>query len=320
VTGPRDDDARRGGPRGDTVTAPERRHGSDRRGERVRRPDEDPEARAGRVRDAIRSELAAIRAVDPRPKAEDPGPAEGAIIELERVHLGFGDRMILEDVSFLAQKGETIVVVGESGTGKSTTLKLILRLLVPDSGKVYVDGRDICGLSFGEALEIRKRIGMVFQGAALFDSMTIFENVAYPLREHTDYDEDEIERRVREKLELVELEPDTVMELLPSELSGGMRKRVGIARAIADDPLIMLYDEPTSGLDPLTTGTITRLIIKLQRELGVTSVVVSHDIRSVFRMATYVALLAERRIRFFGTPEEMAASDDRYIQDFLGGF
>ena len=289
-----------------------------------RRADERAEARATdarerRVRAVLRDELRDPDAED-RPKAEDPGPADGAVIEIERVHLGFGDRVILEDVSFLARRGETIAVVGESGTGKSTTLKLILRHLQPDSGRVYVNGEDVCGLSFTEALRVRRQMGMVFQGAALFDSMTVYENVAYPLREHTDYDETEIERRVREKLEFVDLEPDRVMEQLPSELSGGMRKRVGVARAIANDPQIMLYDEPTSGLDPLTTGTITRLIMKLQRELGVTSIVVSHDIRSVFRMASYVAVLADRRIRFFGTPEEMAASDDRYIQDFLGGF
>ncbi|AHG91013.1 ABC transporter related protein [Gemmatirosa kalamazoonensis] len=273
-----------------------------------------------RARRAIRDELASGAAAEERPRAEDPGPAPGAVIELERVHLAFDDRVILEDVSFLAKKGETIVVVGESGTGKSTTLKLILRLLVPDSGRVYVGGEDITQLSFGDALRVRQKMGMVFQGAALFDSMSIFENVAYPLREHTDYDEDEIERRVRQKLQFVDLNPDEIMELLPSSLSGGMRKRVGIARAIANDPELMLYDEPTSGLDPLTTATITRLIIKLQRELGVTSIVVSHDIRSAFRMATFVALLAERHIRFFGSPEEMAASDDKYIQDFLGGF
>jgi phospholipid/cholesterol/gamma-HCH transport system ATP-binding protein len=174
-------------------------------------------------------------------------------------------------------------------------------------------------LSFEEALAVRQKMGMVFQGAALFDSLTVFENVAYPLREHTDCGEDEIEKRVREKLQFVDLEPDEVIEKLPSELSGGMRKRVGIARGMANNPEIMLYDEPTSGLDPLTTGTITRLILKLQRELRVTSIVVSHDIRSVFHMATQVALLHENRIVFLGTPEDMAANENPYIRDFLGG-
>ncbi|MEO6878601.1 MAG: ATP-binding cassette domain-containing protein, partial [Gemmatimonadaceae bacterium] len=164
-----------------------------------------------------------------------------------------------------------------------------------------------------------QKMGMVFQGAALFDSMSVFENIAYPLREHTKMSDDEITARVREKLQFVDLEPDRVMGQMPAELSGGMRKRVGIARGMANNPQIMLYDEPTSGLDPLTTGTITRLIMKLQRELGVTSVVVSHDIRSAFRMASKVALLHDRRIVFFGTPEEMTASEDKYIQDFLGG-
>ncbi|MDF1503776.1 ABC transporter ATP-binding protein [Roseisolibacter sp. H3M3-2] len=294
---------------------------ADARGREPRRtgPRDFTETTERRVRATIRDALAEAGGEE-RPRAEDPGPAEGAVIELERVHLGFGDRVILEDVSFLARRGETIAVVGESGTGKSTTLKLLLRHLQPDSGRVYIDGEDIAALSFTEALRVRRRMGMVFQQAALFDSLTVFDNVAYPLREHTDYGDDEIEARVREKLAFVDLDPDRVMDQLPSELSGGMRKRVGVARAIANDPEIMLYDEPTSGLDPLTTGTITRLIMKLQRELQVTSVVVSHDIRSVFRMASYVAVLADRRIRFFGTPEEMAASDDRYIQDFLGGF
>jgi phospholipid/cholesterol/gamma-HCH transport system ATP-binding protein len=277
------------------------------------------ERKGDSVRAAIREELSTETPADSRRAIElAEHERETPVNELERVNLAFATP-ILEDVTFAARKGETICIVGESGTGKSTTLKLILRLLVPDQGCVNIDGDDITHLTFEEALEVRQRMGMVFQGAALFDSMTVFENIAYPLREHTKLSDDEIEQRVREKLEFVDLEPDKVMEQLPSELSGGMRKRVGIARGMANNPAIMLYDEPTSGLDPLTTGTITRLIKKLQRELDVTSVVVSHDIRSVFNMATKVAVLHDRRIAFFGTPEEMAASDDPYLRDFLGG-
>lgn len=273
------------------------------------------------VREAIRSELEDDRYPPPQDVRTAPASASGAaipVVELENVSLSF-DRPILEDVSLVAYAGETICLVGESGTGKSTALKLILRLLVPERGRVLIDGEDITSLSFDEALGVRQKMGMVFQGAALFDSMTVFENVAYPLREHTSMAEDEIEARVREKLEFVDLNPDRVMEQFPAELSGGMRKRVGVARGMANNPEIMLYDEPTSGLDPLTTATITRLIMKLQRELGVTSVVVSHDIRSVFRMATRVAVLHDQRVTFFGTPEEMTGSEDPYIHDFLGG-
>jgi phospholipid/cholesterol/gamma-HCH transport system ATP-binding protein len=270
------------------------------------------------VRRTIRSELAEADAGDAVALEGDERPA-GPVIALQQVHLAF-DYPVLEDISFPVDQGENLVIVGESGTGKSTILKLILRLLVPDEGRVCVDGEDISHLSFDEALQVRQKMGMVFQGAALFDSMTVYENVAYPLREHTDLDEEAIEARVREKLEFVDLEPDKVMQMLPSELSGGMKKRVGIARGMANNPEIMLYDEPTSGLDPLTTATITHLIIKLQRELGVTSVVVTHDIRSAFRMATKIALLYERKIRFFGTPEDMVTNDDRYIRDFLGGY
>jgi phospholipid/cholesterol/gamma-HCH transport system ATP-binding protein len=270
----------------------------------------------GNVREAIRKELAVDAQEEEQPVVVEAEPR--SVIELEDVSLAF-ERPILQNVSLKALEGETVVIVGESGAGKSLTLKLILRLLVPDKGRVLIDGDDIAPLSFNEALQVRQKMGMVFQGAALFDSLTVFENVAYPLREHTDLTDDEIEHRVREKLQFVDLEPDQVLQKLPSELSGGMRKRVGIARGMANDPEIMLYDEPTSGLDPLTTGTITRLIMKLQRELKATSIVVSHDIRSVFRMATKVALLHDSRIEFVGTPEEMAANEDPYIRDFLGG-
>ena len=273
------------------------------------------------VRQAIRSELADDAIGDEPQRASGSASMRDSappVVELEHVSLAF-DVPIVEDISFTTPAGHTLCIVGESGTGKSTILKLILRLLVPDRGRVLIDGEDITSLTFEEALVVRQKMGMVFQGAALFDSMTVFENVAYPLREHTQLHDDEIEHRVREKLQFVDLDPDRVMEQLPSELSGGMRKRVGVARGMANNPEIMLYDEPTSGLDPLTTATITRLIMKLQRELGVTSLVVSHDIRSVFRMASRVALLHERRITFIGTPEEMAASEDTYIRDFLGG-
>jgi phospholipid/cholesterol/gamma-HCH transport system ATP-binding protein len=287
--------------------------GRDRRApETDRRTVPEEDRKSASVRKAIRSELQRDEGDEHSHGSHVP------VVQLENVSLAF-NVPILENISLVADQGETICLVGESGTGKSTALKLILRLLVPDTGKVLIDGEDIAPLSFEEALKVRQKMGMVFQGAALFDSMTVFENIAYPLREHTDMDEDEIDGRVREKLQFVDLDPDRVMEQFPSELSGGMRKRVGIARGMANNPEIMLYDEPTSGLDPLTTGTITRLIMKLQRELNVTSVVVSHDIRSVFRMASKVALLNNKKITFFGTPEEMTASEDKYIQDFLGG-
>ena len=295
----------------------ERRHPSEKDDTAMPRRARD----SGRVRAAIRTELEEVAedAADQKPVEKKGRHAAPTVISLENISLAF-DEPILENVSFAAKEGETVVVVGESGTGKSTILKLILRLLVPEQGRVSIDGEDITHLTFDDALKVRQKMGMVFQGAALFDSMTVYENVAYPLREHTTLTDAEIEARVREKLEFVDLEPEKVMDQMPSELSGGMKKRVGIARGLANNPEIMLYDEPTSGLDPLTTATITYLIIKLQRELKVTSVVVSHDIRSAFRMASKIALLANKRIGFFGTPEEMTGSDDPYLREFLGGF
>lgn len=299
----------------------------DRRGKGERRvPNEKDETAmprrardSGRVRAAIRTELQEVAGENEDKQPSVSEQSQKSVIALENVSLAF-EEPILQNVSFTAKEGETVVVVGESGTGKSTILKLLLRLLVPDEGRVRIDNEDITHLTFDDALKVRQKMGMVFQGAALFDSMTVYENVAYPLREHTTLDEDAIEARVREKLTFVDLEPDKVMDQLPSELSGGMKKRVGVARGLSNNPEIMLYDEPTSGLDPLTTATITYLILKLQRELGVTSVVVSHDIRSAFRMASKIALLANKRIEFFGTPEEMTGSDDPYIREFLGGF
>jgi phospholipid/cholesterol/gamma-HCH transport system ATP-binding protein len=268
---------------------------------------------------AIREELAEDRHSADR-AAERSGTTTAAAtpcIGLENVSLSF-ESPVLRNVTMEVREGETLMVAGESGSGKSTILKLILRLLQPDSGRIRVFDEEIEDMTFQEALEMRRQIGMVFQNAALFDSMSIFENVAYPLRENRkEMDTAEIQRVVRERLEFVDLDPDQVAHQLPSQLSGGMRKRVGIARAIATDPRVVLYDEPTAGLDPLTIGTINELIRKLQRELDVTSVVVTHDIRAGFRVANRVNLLKDGEIVFDGSPEDMVAADDAYIREFL---
>jgi phospholipid/cholesterol/gamma-HCH transport system ATP-binding protein len=309
----------------DETRATEKRAQADRRQARAPEPaptDSDDARRADLVDgDQVDPEvhMAAIREELAETKADRTNVPESveAVIRMENVSLSFGPRQILKDVSLEARKGETLMVAGESGTGKSTILKLILRLLVPDSGRIFVFDDEVELLSFQEALEMRREIGMVFQNAALFDSLTVYENVAYPLRENTDMDEHQIEQAVAEKLEFVDLEPKVVMRQLPSQLSGGMRKRVGIARAIATNPKIILYDEPTAGLDPLTVGTINDLVRKMQRELNVTSLVVTHDIRAGFRVASRVNLLRQGEIVFDGTPEEMVASDDKYIKAFL---
>jgi phospholipid/cholesterol/gamma-HCH transport system ATP-binding protein len=264
------------------------------------------------LRETFRSEMRE----DPTSARKTEAGRGKPVIELEDIHLAF-DEPILKGVSLEVREGETLLVLGESGIGKSTILKLILRLLVPDSGRIRVLGQEITDITFQEALDMRRKIGMVFQNAALFDSVSVYDNVAYPLRENTDMSESEIESVVRERLEFVDLDPDTVGTRLPGDLSGGMKKRVGIARAIATNPHIVLYDEPTAGLDPLTVGTIGDLIRKLQRELGVTSIVVTHDIRAGFRVASRVNLIREGRIAFDGLPEDMIAEDDPYIQRFL---
>ena len=240
------------------------------------------------------------------------------VLEVQGLDLAFGPNQVLCDISFQVREGEVLAIIGQSGTGKSTILKLILRLLVPDSGKIVIQREDISLLTFQEVLQVRQQMGMVFQASALFDSLTVFENVAYPLREHHhEMDEEDIEGQVEHSLELVDLSLEEHGYRLPAELSGGQRKRVGIARAIVDEPSILLYDEPTSGLDPVTSRTIVRMIQRLQRELDVTSIVVSHDVDAVYKVADNVAMLKDCRIVFYGTPDEMRTSEDPYVQEFV---
>jgi len=239
------------------------------------------------------------------------------IIELCGVYLSFGDRVVLNGIDLAVNDRETVCVLGGSGAGKSTVLRLILGLIKPDAGEILVKGRDMSHSPYADVLEMRRDMGMVFQGAALFDSLTVLDNVGFYLFEHTDMSEFEIADRVAALLEVVDLNPNDVMTLLPSELSGGMRKRVAVARALIHEPCLLLYDEPTSGLDPITTRTIDDLILKLQHELGVTSVVVTHDLESAFRIADRLALLNEGDIVFEGTESDMRETQDPYVREFL---
>jgi phospholipid/cholesterol/gamma-HCH transport system ATP-binding protein len=239
------------------------------------------------------------------------------VIALRDLVLRFGEHTVLDGVSLDVAHGETVCILGGSGAGKSTILRLILGLAPPDAGEILVRGENVVTASHDELLALRRNMGMVFQEAALFDSLTVYDNVGFYLHEHTALPEPEIGARVRDSLELVDLDPDLVSSLLPAELSGGMKKRVGIARALIHRPAILLYDEPTSGLDPITTRTIDDLVLKLQRELDVSSVVVTHEIRSAFRIGDQVALLFDGRIVFRGSPEEMMDSNDAYVRDFL---
>lgn len=263
------------------------------------------------IREEVRKALA-----DPGEQSRLP-VTEGPVVELKDLYLAFGEYTVLNGVSLGLFRGETLSVLGGSGAGKSTILRLILGLSLPDSGEVRVEGQDISNVPLTEVLSLRRNMGMVFQEAALFDSLSVYDNVGFYLHEHTSLSEDEIGRRVRESLELVDLEPDQVLDLLPAELSGGMKKRVGIARAVVHRPRMLLYDEPTSGLDPITTRTINDLILKLQTELDVSSIVVTHDIRSAFQISNRVALLSEGVLVFVGSPEEMVASEDEYVRAFL---
>src|SRR5687767_3424331 len=236
-------------------------------------------------------------------------------VEFQDLYKAYGSKHVLRGATLRVFRGEVLVILGGSGTGKSVTLRHMLGLEVPDSGRVIVEEEDVTDLPEEELYRVRKKFGMLFQSAALFDSMTVFENVAYPLREHTEMSEDDIARAVREKLELVNL-PNTE-HLMPVDLSGGMRKRVGLARSIVLDPKVILYDEPTTGLDPITAQTINELIIDLQAKLNVTSVVVTHDIHSAFSVGDRVAFLNEGVFEWIGTMDDARDSDHPKLREFL---
>lgn len=239
------------------------------------------------------------------------------MIKLVNVHKSFGTKRVLQGFSLDIQEGETMVIIGYSGTGKSVAIKHIVGLLEPDLGEVWVDGREVPKLPRKELYELRSHIGYVFQFAALFDSFSIGENVAMGLRKQGILQPHEIDARVHEALELVEL-PD-VANRFPAELSGGMRKRVGIARAVALRPKYILYDEPTTGLDPVTSATIDELMIRMREALGCTSVVITHDMRSAYTVGTRIAMLDEGRLRQVGTVEEIQHSKDPVVRQFIEG-
>lgn len=240
------------------------------------------------------------------------------MIRFDNVHKAFGANEVLRGFSLEVKEGETMVIIGYSGTGKSVAIKHIVGLLEPDEGTVFVDGLEVQTLSRRDLYELRGKIGYVFQFAALFDSLTVAENVAMGVRKQGKLTEAQIRDRVHEALELVDLD-DSVGEKLPSELSGGMRKRVGIARAIAFRPKYLLYDEPTTGLDPVTSAVIDDLMVRMQQQLGVTGIVITHDMRSAYTVGTRIAMLYEGQVRAVGTVEEIKASTDPIVRQFIEG-
>ena len=245
----------------------------------------------------------------------EEGVSEIPVVELVGVRKAFGEQVVLDEVSWKAHRHKITFIIGKSGTGKSVTLKHIIGLLKPDAGKVLVEGLDITKLSAPALNRVRRKFGMLFQGAALFDSMNVMDNVAFPLREHTKLSRKQVTAKVREKLDQVGLE--NVEHKFPAELSGGMRKRVGLARAIILDPEIILYDEPTTGLDPLMTEQVDRLIADTHHQQRATSIVISHDISSVFRIADQVVVLHEGKALVQGAPDEVRAVDHPFIQKFI---
>jgi phospholipid/cholesterol/gamma-HCH transport system ATP-binding protein len=239
------------------------------------------------------------------------------MIRIDGLWKAFGDKEVLRGITMEVQEGTTFVVLGASGSGKTVLLKHVIGLLKPDRGTVHVDGMELSALTGRELNEARRVFGMVFQGAALFDSMTVFDNVAFPVRERERrIPHDELLARVIESLRVVDLGED-VLDLWPSQLSGGMRKRVSLARALVANPKIVLYDEPTTGLDPITTNSVDSMIDQAKIRRGVTSMVISHDIASAFRVADRLAVLYDGRIAAQGTPEEVRRSEDPYVERFL---
>lgn len=241
----------------------------------------------------------------------------GAVISLRQLNITFGTHTVLDNIDLDVYKGETLAVLGPSGTGKSTVLRSMIGLLEPNGGQIFIQGEDVSGLDEDGWNRLRMKMGMVFQYSALFDFLTVGENVAFGLRQHTDKSNEEIQGIVTQMLDLVGL-PGT-QNLYPAELSGGMKKRVGLARAIAVNPEIVLYDEPTAGLDPIMSRNISRLIKKTQEQLHVTSVLVTHDMQSAFYAADRVAMLYEGHIVAIGTAEEMKNSTNPIVKAFIEG-
>lgn len=239
------------------------------------------------------------------------------IVEFKNVSKSFGDNHVLKGLDLSIVKGETITIIGGSGMGKSVFLKLFLGVLDPDEGAVIFDGRNMNEMGERELMKMRRRIGMLFQGSALFDSLTVKENVAYPLREHFNHTEDEISRIVADRLRMVGL--PGIEHIMPADLSGGMKKRVGLARAIATDPDVILYDEPTTGLDPANTRRICNLIKQMQQKLGVTSVVVTHDMEAAFSVTDRMAMIYNKKFGFVGTSAEARSSTNPMVQNFIRG-
>jgi phospholipid/cholesterol/gamma-HCH transport system ATP-binding protein len=241
----------------------------------------------------------------------------GSMIAVEKLVKRIGQQEVLRGVDLQVARGETLAIIGRSGGGKSVLLKHLIGLMKPDAGEIWIEGQNIIGMSERKLASIRQKVGILFQGSALFDSMTVAENISFPLREAGERDPKILRKKVSEILEVMELSGEE--EKMPVNLSGGMKKRVGLARSIIRQPSCILYDEPTSGLDPVVSDSINKLIRRLQERLGVTSIVVTHDMKNAFHVADRIAYLHEGRIYFHGTAEELRQSNDQLIQDFLVG-